>query len=283
MEVVEHVAALRGDGALLAEAASGAGLDAPVPYCPSWRVRNLVGHIGGVHRWAAAYVDGARPRPMDDEDERRIMAPPDDDGALADWFVEGHAHLVKTLEAAPADLACWSFLRGRRPGRAAVGLRQPAQRQAARRSAPQAAPARHRHGRRLAGAGRAGPDRRLPRGRRRRLVGARPRLGPVPAALESPRHRRPRGAWRPRDAGPVAKIGPRSLELERRPRRGHSAPGAGRRGQAPAASITAALGQSVRDRRSHRACPAARARSTAPCRGRPAGRRLRRAGRGPGP
>ncbi|SRR6266498_2453051 len=110
MEVVEHVAALRGDGALLAEAASGAGLDAPVPYCPSWRVRNLVGHIGGVHRWAAAYVDGARPRPMDDEDERRIMAPPDDDGALADWFVEGHAHLVKTLEAAPADLACWSFL-----------------------------------------------------------------------------------------------------------------------------------------------------------------------------
>jgi uncharacterized protein (TIGR03083 family) len=38
------------------------------------------------------------------------MAPPDDDGALVGWFREGHANLVKTLEAAPADLDCWSFL-----------------------------------------------------------------------------------------------------------------------------------------------------------------------------
>jgi uncharacterized protein (TIGR03083 family) len=110
MEVVEHVEALRREGSLLAEAASTVELDAPVPHCPRWVVRDLVRHIGGVHRWAAAYVAGARPGPMDDDEQRRIMAPPEDDAALVGWFREGHANLVKTLEAAPAGLDCWSFL-----------------------------------------------------------------------------------------------------------------------------------------------------------------------------
>ncbi len=110
MEVVEHLEALRREGALLADAASAVELDAPVPHCPGWRVRELVRHTGGVHRWAAAYVGGARPRPMEDEETRAIMAPPDDDGALIGWFREGHSSLVKTLEAAPPDLHCWSFL-----------------------------------------------------------------------------------------------------------------------------------------------------------------------------
>jgi uncharacterized protein (TIGR03083 family) len=47
---------------------------------------------------------------MDDKETRGIMAPPADDGALVDWFREGHAGLVRRLEAAPPDLACWSFL-----------------------------------------------------------------------------------------------------------------------------------------------------------------------------
>jgi uncharacterized protein (TIGR03083 family) len=110
MEVVEHVEALRREGSLLAEAASPVELDAPIPHCPNWTVRDLLRHIGGVHRWAAAYVGGARRRPMDDDEADRIIAPPDDDGTLGGWFREGHANLVKTLEAAPADLDCWSFL-----------------------------------------------------------------------------------------------------------------------------------------------------------------------------
>jgi uncharacterized protein (TIGR03083 family) len=110
MEIVEHLEALRRDGALLAEAASAVELDAAVPHCPGWRVRDLVRHTGGIHRWAAAYVGGARPRPMEDGETRRIMAPPEDDGSLVDWFREGHANLVKTLEAAPPELDCWSFL-----------------------------------------------------------------------------------------------------------------------------------------------------------------------------
>jgi uncharacterized protein (TIGR03083 family) len=110
MEVAEHVEALRREGSLLAEAASTVDLDAPVLHCPDWTVRDMVRHIGGVHRWAAAYVGGARKRPMDEDEERRVMACPDDDGSLVGWFREGHANLVKTLEAGPADVECWSFL-----------------------------------------------------------------------------------------------------------------------------------------------------------------------------
>ena len=28
------------------------GLDAPVPWVPAWRARDLIGHLGTVHRWA---------------------------------------------------------------------------------------------------------------------------------------------------------------------------------------------------------------------------------------
>jgi len=109
MEVVEHVAALRAQGALLAEAAAAVDLDTPVSTCPGWRMRDLVQHIGGVHRWAATYVASSRTEPMDAEEEAKVMAPPDD-GALAEWFLEGHAHLVSTLDAADPELDCWSFL-----------------------------------------------------------------------------------------------------------------------------------------------------------------------------
>ena len=110
MEVVEHVAALRREGRLLAEVAARTDLGVPVPTCPEWRVRDLVRHIGGVHRWAAAHVAGSRTRPLSEEEQAKVMAPPDDDHALVDWFGEGHAHLVHELETAAPDLACWTFL-----------------------------------------------------------------------------------------------------------------------------------------------------------------------------
>jgi uncharacterized protein (TIGR03083 family) len=110
MEVTEHVAAIRRDGALLAEAAAAAGWDAAVPPCPEWRVRDLVRHTGGVHRWAATYVREARDKPMEDDEVDQVMAPPEDDGELLGWFREGYARLADTLAAAPPDLECWSFL-----------------------------------------------------------------------------------------------------------------------------------------------------------------------------
>ena len=109
METSEHLANLRRDGALLAEAAADAGLDAALPTCPDWRMRDLLTHIGGVHRWATGYVGGGRTAMMDDAEAATVMAAPGDD-ALLDWFREGHARLVDTLSAAKPDVACWAFL-----------------------------------------------------------------------------------------------------------------------------------------------------------------------------
>ena len=101
------VGTLRRDGDLLADAAAEAGPDAVVPTCPDWRVRDLVRHTGAVHRWATRYVVEALPSYADFEPFEEA-AP--GDGGLLDWYREGHLRLVDALTAAPADLACWSFL-----------------------------------------------------------------------------------------------------------------------------------------------------------------------------
>jgi hypothetical protein len=87
MDVAEHIAALRLQGELLVTAAARSDLDTPVPTCPDWRLRDLVRHIGGVHRWAATFVVEARPRPMDEAEQAKVMDTwPPDDGGLVGWF-----------------------------------------------------------------------------------------------------------------------------------------------------------------------------------------------------
>ncbi|MEK2495448.1 maleylpyruvate isomerase family mycothiol-dependent enzyme [Kitasatospora purpeofusca] len=110
MEITAHIDALRHEGGLLADAAARTELDAPVPTCPEWRLRDLVLHTGHVHRWAATHLRDGRPAPMDEASQQAIWAERPDDAVLVDWFRAGHAALVDTLLAAPADLDCWTFL-----------------------------------------------------------------------------------------------------------------------------------------------------------------------------
>jgi uncharacterized protein (TIGR03083 family) len=110
MDTTSLIGVLRAQGELLGDAAERAGLTADVPTCPGWTVRDLLLHVGGVHRWAATVVGEARTEPIDIEQPYDIVDElPDDDGLLA-WFRAGHAGLVDTLEQAPADVACWAFL-----------------------------------------------------------------------------------------------------------------------------------------------------------------------------
>lgn len=105
MKTAEHTELLEREGTLLADAAQEAGLDAPVPTCPDWRVRDLLRHTGAVHRWATRFVVEALPG-FEPWQERLDL----DGDALLDWFREGHARLVAALREAPADLECWTFL-----------------------------------------------------------------------------------------------------------------------------------------------------------------------------
>lgn len=109
MLVDQLVETLRVDGERLAVAAEQAGLSAAVPTCPGWRITDLVRHLGGVHRWAAAHVTGQRRDPFGPDEEREFFAAPEDAELMA-WFRAGHRELTTALGTADPALDCWTFL-----------------------------------------------------------------------------------------------------------------------------------------------------------------------------
>jgi len=110
MRIEEHIAALRREGERMADTVERADLDATVPTCPDWTVRELMRHLGRTHRWAAAYVRDHRAAMMSPEEDELAWGEMPDDTALVGWFREGHRRIAELLESAPADLDCWSFL-----------------------------------------------------------------------------------------------------------------------------------------------------------------------------
>ncbi|WP_330237802.1 maleylpyruvate isomerase family mycothiol-dependent enzyme [Streptomyces sp. NBC_00525] len=105
MKTTEHIETLAAEGRLLADAADGAGLGAPVPTCPDWRVRDLLRHTAMVRTWAAALVREGRASYMPDAGEPELDGP-----ELSAHFRACHRHLVEALGSAPQDLECWTFL-----------------------------------------------------------------------------------------------------------------------------------------------------------------------------
>src|ERR1700736_5595413 len=106
----DHITAIEIDGRLLAEAAGRVDLDAVVPSCPGWHVRDLLRHVCYVHRYAAGYVRDARTERAETPTEEEILRTGPDDGSLVESFREGCAELVNTLRQASPDLVCWTFL-----------------------------------------------------------------------------------------------------------------------------------------------------------------------------
>lgn len=107
VEVPEFIEHLADEGVRLATAAGRVGWDTPVPRT-DWNVRDLVTHVGGVHRWASDVVcTGATA--LDTSASRDVGRGPGDD-ELLEWFVTGHAALVSALRSAPSDLAAATFL-----------------------------------------------------------------------------------------------------------------------------------------------------------------------------
>lgn len=110
--------ALADASVVLRDNAARAGLDAPVPTCPGWSVRDLVAHLGMVHRWAGATVRDER------VDADAIGRAAYDEPDLLDWLADGVADLLRTLDRAPDDLAAWFFLADPPPAKLAWARRQ---------------------------------------------------------------------------------------------------------------------------------------------------------------
>ena len=81
---------------------SGIDLDVRVPWIPGWRARDLVGHVGTVHRWATTIVRAGttEPPPRDARPE-----PPAE--GLLDWYAAGLTDLVRILRSTPPTSPAW--------------------------------------------------------------------------------------------------------------------------------------------------------------------------------
>lgn len=99
--------------AALADAFADAAQDAadrdprlaqPVATCPGWTVRDLVDHLAGIHRWAAAALGSERAPRLEDRPERE---PP------VEWYRASAAHLVAALRAAGPEAPAWTLWDGR--------------------------------------------------------------------------------------------------------------------------------------------------------------------------
>ncbi|MGI9528065.1 MAG: maleylpyruvate isomerase family mycothiol-dependent enzyme, partial [Acidimicrobiia bacterium] len=116
MEISDHITIVAQEAKLLAESAEQAGLDADVPACPGWDVRELVRHLSEIHLWAAARVAKRTDKLFPDDISEHIESWPDlavfwpDDDDLIGWYLQTNANLVRVLEEAPADLDCPTFL-----------------------------------------------------------------------------------------------------------------------------------------------------------------------------
>lgn len=107
MEIRDYLEQIDAEGEALLIAAEQAGLDAAVPCCPDWTARDLVLHIGGVHRWAADLVRNARAEFATAAGAAVGTGPADSE--LIPWARAGRAEVIEALGAAPADLTCFTL------------------------------------------------------------------------------------------------------------------------------------------------------------------------------
>jgi uncharacterized protein (TIGR03083 family) len=110
VEINEHIQALREQGEELAAAADLAGLDAPVPPCAPWRVKDLLRHTGFIHRWAAGHIVAPAEQVREGPTEEEILASGAPDAELLAWFRDGHAALVQALASADPGLRTATFM-----------------------------------------------------------------------------------------------------------------------------------------------------------------------------
>jgi uncharacterized protein (TIGR03083 family) len=102
----DYLAHLRADCDAVLDVLARADLTPPVAACPGWTLRELVEHLGSVHRWATTIVRTGEAQP------EKEQAAPD----LLPWFAEGADALIATLAAVESAEPCWSFTSDRTKG-----------------------------------------------------------------------------------------------------------------------------------------------------------------------
>ncbi len=102
-------AAIRRDSVRIAGIVA-ADPSAVVPACPGWDVRDLVVHLGGVHRWVLECVETAAP-PARARATDPVPDTPDDPDALAAWLIDGATTLADVLAGRDPSEPTWTPFR----------------------------------------------------------------------------------------------------------------------------------------------------------------------------
>lgn len=111
MEPDTYLSHLRADGLALAAAAKR-DLDAPVPSCPEWLVRDLVRHTAQVylHKVGVMAAGGTERHEVD------IPDGPDGGDELVAWYEKSLSRLIAELEERDPEDDAWTFFGDKRVG-----------------------------------------------------------------------------------------------------------------------------------------------------------------------
>jgi uncharacterized protein (TIGR03083 family) len=107
----EYIEALAVEGSRLADTASELDAESPVPTCPGWVLRDLLRHLGGVHRWAGAHLRDQRDTILRVDDFEALVGGWPADIEMVTWYRSELELLIHTLRGAPLDIECAVFLK----------------------------------------------------------------------------------------------------------------------------------------------------------------------------
>jgi uncharacterized protein (TIGR03083 family) len=88
--------------ARFAQVIDGGDLGTAVPTCPDWTLKDLVEHIGGIHRWAAEMVRTLAP-------ERLRRGPESGISDYHVWLADGGPMLQEAFAGADPDAPMWAW------------------------------------------------------------------------------------------------------------------------------------------------------------------------------
>jgi uncharacterized protein (TIGR03083 family) len=110
LATADHIELLGAEADRFASSLTGAELDATVVTCPDWTVRDLVSHVGGLHRWSTELVTSGilaetwrSSLPLDYPDGAAPLE------AWRAWLTTGAADACRTFAAAEQAAPVWAW------------------------------------------------------------------------------------------------------------------------------------------------------------------------------
>ena len=110
LTTADHIELLGAEAARFASSLSDADLGATVVTCPDWTVRDLVSHVGGLHRWSSELVANGivaetwrSSLPLDYPDDTASRA------AWREWLTTGAADACRTFADAEPAAPVWAW------------------------------------------------------------------------------------------------------------------------------------------------------------------------------